>query len=56
MKTLMKGNEAIAAAAIAAGCRAFFGYPITPQNEIPEYMAAKLAEAGGVFVQSESEV
>ncbi len=56
MKTLMKGNEAIASAAIAAGCRAFFGYPITPQNEIPEYMSAKLTEAGGVFVQSESEV
>lgn len=52
----MKGNEAVAEAAIQAGCKAFFGYPITPQNEIPEYMAAKLNKAGGVFVQSESEV
>jgi 2-oxoglutarate ferredoxin oxidoreductase subunit alpha len=56
MKILMKGNEAISAAAIAAGCRAFFGYPITPQNEIVEYMVAKMPEAGGVFVQAESEV
>ena len=56
MRMLMKGNEAVAAAAIAAGCKAFFGYPITPQNEIPEYMSAKMAEAGGVFVQAESEV
>ena len=56
MKVLMKGNEAIAAAAIAAGCRAFFGYPITPQNEIVEYMVTKMPEAGGVFVQAESEV
>ena len=56
MKILMKGNEAICDAAIKAGCRAFFGYPITPQNEIPEYMAAKLADSGGVFVQAESEV
>lgn len=56
MKTLMKGNEAVASAAIAAGCLAFFGYPITPQNEIPEYMSAMLAKAGGAFVQSESEI
>ncbi|MCL2702440.1 MAG: 3-methyl-2-oxobutanoate dehydrogenase subunit VorB [Defluviitaleaceae bacterium] len=56
MKTLMKGNEAVSAAAIAAGCKAFFGYPITPQNEIPEYMSAKMAESGGVFVQAESEI
>ena len=55
-RQLMKGNEAIAEAAIRAGCRAFFGYPITPQNEIPEYMAAHMAENGGVFVQAESEV
>ena len=41
-KHLMKGNEAIAAAAINAGCRHFFGYPITPQNEIPEYMSREL--------------
>lgn len=53
---LMKGNEAIAEAAIRAGCKYFFGYPITPQNEIPEYMSRKLPEAGGVFVQAESEV
>jgi 2-oxoglutarate ferredoxin oxidoreductase subunit alpha len=52
----MKGNEALAEGSIAAGCRCFFGYPITPQNEIPEYMAARLPEAGGVFIQSESEV
>ena len=55
-KKLMKGNEAIAAAAINAGCRYFFGYPITPQNEIPEYMSRELPKAGGVYVQAESEV
>lgn len=55
-KELWKGNEAIAEAAIRAGCRGFFGYPITPQNEIPEYMSARMPEVGGVFVQSESEV
>ena len=53
---LMKGNEAIAEAAIRAGCRYFFGYPITPQNEIPEYMSWRLPEVGGSFVQAESEV
>jgi 2-oxoglutarate ferredoxin oxidoreductase subunit alpha len=52
----MKGNEAIAAAAINAGCRYFFGYPITPQNEIPEYMSRELPKIGGVYVQAESEV
>lgn len=56
MKELKKGNEAIAEAAIRGGCRFFAGYPITPQNEIPEYMSARLPEVGGVFVQSESEV
>ncbi|MCL2406671.1 MAG: 3-methyl-2-oxobutanoate dehydrogenase subunit VorB [Defluviitaleaceae bacterium] len=56
MKTLMKGNEAISQAAIVAGCKAFFGYPITPQNEIPEYMSAAMVNAGRVFVQAESEV
>ena len=56
MKVLMKGNEAICEAAIAADCRAFFGYPITPQNEIPEYMSSHMVKAGGVFVQAESEV
>ncbi|HEY3316539.1 MAG TPA: 3-methyl-2-oxobutanoate dehydrogenase subunit VorB [Bacillota bacterium] len=52
----MKGNEAIAEAAIRAGCRFFAGYPITPQNEIPEYMAKRLFEIGGSFIQAESEV
>lgn len=56
MKKLWKGNEAIAEAAVAAGCRCFFGYPITPQNEIPEYMSRRLPEVGGSFVQAESEV
>ncbi|HUL52421.1 MAG TPA: 3-methyl-2-oxobutanoate dehydrogenase subunit VorB [Opitutaceae bacterium] len=55
-RKLMKGNEAIAAAAINAGCRYFFGYPITPQNEIPEYMARELPKVGGTYVQAESEV
>ena len=55
-KELWKGNEAIAEAAIRAGCRCYFGYPITPQSEIPEYMALHMAEAGGVFLQSESEI
>lgn len=52
---LMKGNEAICKAAIRAGCKAYFGYPITPQNEITEYMAAHMEQAGGVWVQAESE-
>ena len=55
-RVLMKGNEAIAQSAIAAGCTAFFGYPITPQNELTEYMAKYLPQAGGAFVQAESEV
>lgn len=55
-KVLMKGNEAIGEAAIRAGCRCFFGYPITPQNEVPEYMSREMPQAGGVFVQAESEV
>ena len=55
-KTFMKGNEALAESAIRAGCRFFAGYPITPQNEIPEYMALRLPEAGGVFIQGESEI
>ena len=55
-KELWKGNEAIAEAAIRAGCKAYFGYPITPQNEIPEYMSKRMPESGGVFVQAESEV
>jgi len=53
---LIKGNEAIAEAAIRGGCRFFFGYPITPQNEIPEYMSRRLPEVGGVFLQAESEI
>jgi 2-oxoglutarate ferredoxin oxidoreductase subunit alpha len=52
----MKGNEAVAEAAIACGCRYFFGYPLTPQNEIPETMSKRLPEVGGVYVQAESEV
>lgn len=55
-KILMKGNEAIGAAAIQAGCKYFFGYPITPQNELPEYMSRELPKIGGVFLQAESEV
>jgi 2-oxoglutarate ferredoxin oxidoreductase subunit alpha len=51
-----KGNEAIAEAAIQAGCRFYAGYPITPQNEIPEYMAKRMPEVGGVFIQAESEI
>jgi len=55
-KKLMKGCEAIGEAAIRAGCKLFFGYPITPQNEIPEYMSLRLPQVGGTFVQAESEV
>ena len=55
-RVLMKGCEAIAEAAVRAGCRFFAGYPITPQNEIPEYFARRLPEVGGNFVQGESEV
>src|SRR5690554_6285926 len=55
-KVLMKGNEAIGAAAIQAGCKYFFGYPITPQSELPEYMARELPKVGGVFLQAESEI
>jgi|SRR5690554_3147351 2-oxoglutarate ferredoxin oxidoreductase subunit alpha len=55
-KILMKGNEALAEAAIRAGCKAFFGYPITPQNEVPGYMADQLPLRGGVYLQAESEV
>ncbi len=55
-KILMKGNEAFCEAAIRGGVRYYFGYPITPQSEIPEYMAAHMDENGGVFVQAESEL
>ncbi|MBN2131559.1 MAG: 3-methyl-2-oxobutanoate dehydrogenase subunit beta, partial [Sedimentisphaerales bacterium] len=52
----MTGNEALAEAAIRAGLDAYFGYPITPQNELTAYMATHMPERGRVFVQSESEV
>ena len=55
-KVLMKGNEAIAEAAIRAGCTAYFGYPIPPQNEIPAYMSHHMLTKGWVFIQAESEV
>ncbi len=55
-KKFMKGCEAIAEAAVRGGCRFFAGYPITPQNEIPEYLSWRLPEVGGAFVQGESEV
>ena len=55
-KVLMKGNEAIAEAAILAGCRHYFGYPITPQTEIAAYMAKKMPKIGGTFLQAESEI
>ena len=55
-KVLMKGNEALAEAAISAGCRHFFGYPITPQTEVAAYMAKKLPKIGGTFLQAESEI
>ena len=55
-KKLMKGNSAFCYGAMAAGVDAFFGYPITPQNEVPEYLSVMLPEAGKVFVQAESEV
>jgi len=53
---LMKGNEAIGEGMILAGCRHYFGYPITPQTEIPEYLAKRFPQIGGVFVQAESEI
>lgn len=55
-KLLMKGNEVIAEAAVRAGCRYYFGYPITPQTEISHYLAKKMPEVGGTFVQAESEI
>ena len=55
-KVLMKGNEAFAEAAIRGGCRYYFGYPITPQNEVPEYMSRELPKNGGHFIQAESEL
>ncbi len=55
-KILMKGNEALAEAAIMAGCRHYFGYPITPQTEVAAYMAKRMPKIGGVFLQAESEI
>lgn len=55
-KVLMKGNEALAEGAIIAGCKAFFGYPITPSSEMAEYMARKFPKINGVFLQAESEL
>lgn len=55
-KTLLRGNQAVGEGAVRAGCRFFFGYPITPQNELFEYMAKRLPEVGGTFLQSESEL
>ncbi|HUI46834.1 MAG TPA: 3-methyl-2-oxobutanoate dehydrogenase subunit VorB [Nitrospirota bacterium] len=55
-KVLITGNEALAEAAVRAGCKRYFGYPITPQNEIPEFMSRRLPEMGGTFIQAESEI
>ena len=55
-RILMTGNDAMAEGAIQAGCRFYAGYPITPQNEIPAYMSRRMPEAGGVFIQAESEI
>jgi 2-oxoglutarate ferredoxin oxidoreductase subunit alpha len=55
-KELVKGNEALGYGAIMAGCRFYFGYPITPQNEVPEFMSRELPKVGGTFLQAESEV
>jgi 2-oxoglutarate ferredoxin oxidoreductase subunit alpha len=55
-RILMKGNEMLGEAAIIAGCRFYFGYPITPQNEVPAYFASRMPKVGGTFIQAESEV
>jgi len=55
-KVLMKGNEAMGEAAVQAGCRAYYGYPITPQNELTAYMSKRMVEEGRVFIQTESEI
>ncbi|MGI6574496.1 MAG: 3-methyl-2-oxobutanoate dehydrogenase subunit VorB [bacterium] len=55
-RVLMKGNEALGEAAIRAGCRLYFAYPITPQSELPQYLARRLPEVGGVYLQAESEI
>ncbi|KAB2832419.1 MAG: 3-methyl-2-oxobutanoate dehydrogenase subunit VorB [Candidatus Brocadia sp.] len=56
MKQLMTGNEAAAEAAIVAGCRYYYGYPITPQNELINYMSMRMPQVGGAFIQAESEI
>jgi 2-oxoglutarate ferredoxin oxidoreductase subunit alpha len=55
-KVLITGNTAAAEGAVRAGCRFYFGYPITPQNDLPEYMSARMPEVGGTFIQAESEL
>ncbi len=55
-KVFIKGNEAVAMAALEAGCKCYFGYPITPQSDIPEYLSRELVKRGGVFIQAESEI
>ena len=55
-KMLMNGSHVVAEAAVRAGCRYYFGYPITPQNELPEYLSARMPEVGGAFIQGESEI
>ena len=55
-RVFIKGNQAVVEAAIDAGCRFYVGYPITPQNEIPEYMSQRMTESGGTFIQAESEL
>lgn len=55
-RLLVRGNEAICRGALEAGCRYYFGYPITPQNDIPEYMSLELPKRDGVFIQAESEI
>lgn len=55
-KMLMNGSHVVGEAAVRAGCRYYFGYPITPQNELPEYLSARMQDVGGVFIQAESEV
>ncbi|MDD5206691.1 MAG: 3-methyl-2-oxobutanoate dehydrogenase subunit beta, partial [Desulfobacterales bacterium] len=55
-KMLMRGSNVVGEAAVRAGCRFYAGYPITPQNELPEYLSARLPEVGGTFIQAESEI
>ena len=55
-KVLMRGSDIIGEAAVRAGCRFYAGYPITPQNELPEYLSARMVEVGGTFIQGESEI